>query len=141
MQLKKWNYFLNFLLIHFLRILLSFLNRLGVYLVKLAKKFGSLIPFFLIPKYTHLLPIKNIFLLRIVIGNTYLNRMKLSDKKIIFQGIPGHPKISHIKTLISWKFLYLLKINFRRKKLLNPFCFACTLGLLPYLSTNLNEYS
>ena len=27
------------------------------------------------------------------------------------------------------------------KKFLNPFCFPCTLGLLPYLSTKLNEYS
>ena len=40
------------------------------------------------------------------------------------------------------RFRIRIKIRFRLKKFLNPFCFACTLGLLPCLcrSTKLNEY-
>jgi hypothetical protein len=37
--------------------------------------------------------------------------------------------------------IFKVAMESRLKKFLNPFCFACTLGLLTCLSTKLNEYS
>ena len=48
-------------------------------------------------------------------------------------------KISFKKGFLQIKSSQILCMD--QKKFLNPFCFACTLGLLPCLSKKLNEYS
>ena len=75
--------------------------------------------------------------------NVWKNRIKIKIRIRIGIRIRIRIRIRikiRIRTRI--RFRIRIKIRFRLKKFLNPFCFACTLGLLPCLcrSTKLNEY-